>query len=150
MRQGETQVASCLFSGASATSCFLASALERAMSTASARRLPRRLRKIVGGGETPAAIGQHADSNADRFVARYLAGLAVLSGKLAVAAFDDADVGVSDARREGQVERFKRKLLHEYRIRGQKRAHSPMPRSHSYNRSSSIISTAACRPDPAR
>ena len=64
--------------------------------------------EIVGGGETPAAVGEHADSDADRFVARDLAGLAVLGAELAVAAFDQADVGVSDAGAQGRIERFQR------------------------------------------
>ena len=74
--------------------------------------------EIVGGGEPPAAIGEHADSDADRFVARDLAGLAVLGAELAVAAFDDANVGVGDARAQGRIERFKRKLLHEVQDSG--------------------------------
>ena len=69
--------------------------------------------EIVGCGEPPAAIGQHADSDADRFVARDLAGLAVLGAKLAVATFDDANVGVGDAGAQGRVERFEGKLFHE-------------------------------------
>ena len=72
--------------------------------------------EIVGGGETPAAIGEHADSDADRFVARNLAGLAVLGAELAIATFDEANVGVGDAGALGGIERFKRELLHAYRI----------------------------------
>ncbi len=74
--------------------------------------------EIVGGGESPAAIGEHADSDAGRFVARDLAGLAVLGAELAVATFDDADVGVGDARAQGRIERFERELLHRFRIAG--------------------------------
>lgn len=73
-------------------------------------------REIVRRGKPPAAIGEDADSDADRFIARYLGGLSVLCAKLAVATFDNANVGVGDAGALGRIERFKRKLLHEFRI----------------------------------
>src|SRR5271168_2930972 len=74
--------------------------------------------EIVCGGESPAAIGEHADSNAGRFIARDLTGLAVLGAELAVASFDDADVGVGDAGALGGIERFEREVFHEFSIAG--------------------------------
>ena len=111
--QGETQMASYFSSGASVTSCFLASALERAISRASAAAaFDAGAGEIVGGGESPAAVGQHADAEPGRFGARDVAGLAVLGGELAVAGFDDADVGVGDAGALGGIERFECELFH--------------------------------------
>ena len=113
MRQGETQVASYRSSGASTTSRFLAAVPERAISRASAAAasMPA-LRQVVGGGEAPAAEGQHADSDAQRFGAGDVAGLAVLGGDFALARFDGADVGVGDAAPRHRVERAQGQVFH--------------------------------------
>ena len=74
--------------------------------------------EIVSGGESPAAVGEHADSDAGRLIARDLAGLAVLGAELAVATFDDADVRVGDAGALGGIERFKRQMFHRSSIAG--------------------------------
>ncbi len=117
--QGETQVASCFCFGRERDVVFLGEGAGAGdVDGQRGRGFDAGAGEIVGSGETPAAIGQHADSDADRFVARNLAGLAVLGAELAVATFDEADVGVSDARAQGRIERFQRKLLHESRIAG--------------------------------
>ena len=64
--------------------------------------------EIVGGGEPPAAIGEHADSYADRFIAGYLAGLSVLGAEFSVATFHQTNVGIGDAGAQGRIERFQR------------------------------------------
>jgi hypothetical protein len=74
--------------------------------------------EIVCGGESPTAVSEDADSNAGRFIARDLTGLAVLGAELAVATFDDADVGVSNAGALGGIERFEGELLHRSSIAG--------------------------------
>ena len=119
IRQGDTQVASYLSSGASTTSRFLASALARAIATASAgRRFHPRLAQIVRSGKAPAAVRQHADTEPGGFGARNLPRLAVLGRQIALPAFHDAHVGVADTGLQSRVQGFERKLLHGYQNSG--------------------------------
>ena len=50
-------------------------------------------RQIVGGGKAEAAVGNHANSDAERFGVRCAADPAVLGGQHAVAFVDDARLG---------------------------------------------------------
>ena len=88
MRQGETQLASYFSSGASATSRLRGDgAGARDLEGQGGGRFDAVGRQIVGGGEAPAAEGQHANADALRFGAGDVAGLAVLGGDVAVARF---------------------------------------------------------------
>ena len=113
MRKGEIHSTSYFCSGASATSCFLASALARAISTASAAAasMPP-ARQIVGGGEAPAAAVEHADAEPERNGAGHLADFSVLGGDVALLGLDQAHIGVGNAAAHGGIERIQRSLFH--------------------------------------
>ena len=87
------------------TSCFFATALARAISTASvaAASMPSG-GQIVGRRETPGAAVEHADPESERDGIRQLADFSVLGGDVAVLGFDQPHVGVRNAAAHGGIE----------------------------------------------
>src|ERR1039458_1374419 len=70
--------------------------------------------QIVGGGESPTAFGQYADAQPRRFGAGYLARFTVLRGEITLAAVNQANIGISNSRPQGGVQRFEGEFLHQY------------------------------------
>ena len=69
-------------------------------------------RQVVGGGEAPAAVVEHAHAEAERGGGGNVAGFAVLGRDVTVLFFDDAHVGVGDAAPDGGVERVAGQIFH--------------------------------------
>ena len=69
-------------------------------------------RQVVGSREAPAAVRQHADSDALRFGAGDVPRLAVLGGDLPLARLHRADIGVGDAAPRHGIQRAQGQVFH--------------------------------------